>query len=33
MGLLQGFIGYKQGAAASKGAQGPLIFTSKFKFL
>ena len=33
MVLLQGFIGYKQGAVAPKRTWGPFIFISKFKFL
>ena len=31
--LLEEFIGYKQGAVASKQTRGPLIYISKFKFL
>ena len=33
MVLLEGFIGYKQGAIAPKQTWGPFIFNSKFKFL
>ena len=33
IGLLEGFIGYHQGAVASKWAWGPIIFISKFRFV